>query len=271
MISDQETLTCDVKLFPEAYPESPTILNSVEYVGSLTPALEEITPRFGNVVGGEEVTFTGTDFSEDISLYTIIIDGINCPATAATTTSVTCTTGKRPGLVKTSLYIYIEGKGLVSLKEKVFIYANYWSADTTWGGEFAPMEGESVWIPEGLNLYVDVDRTPALNLVLVAGSLILAPDADPTHERFFVANFIVVHGGTMEVGTAEYPYTSKITITMHGHVKDPYIPIYGNKVLAVRWGTLDMHGPVREPTWTQMETTLPAGGDTITLIEEVDW
>ena len=58
---------------------------------------------------------------------------------------------------------------------------------------------------------------------------------------------------------------------MHGHVKDPYIPIYGNKVLAVRWGTLDMHGPVREPTWTQMETTLPAGGDTITLIEEVDW
>lgn len=127
MINDQETLTCDVKLFSEAYPESPTILNSVEYVGSLTPSLEEITPRFGNVVGGEEVTFTGTDFSEDISLYTIIIDGINCPATAANTTSVTCTTGKRPGLVKTSLYIYIEGKGLVSLKEKVFIYANYWS------------------------------------------------------------------------------------------------------------------------------------------------
>lgn len=112
------------------------------------------------------------------------------------------------------------------------------------------MEGESVWVPEGLNLFVDIDRTPELNLVLVEGSIIFAPDADPNHERFFDANFIFVHGGSMEVGTAEYPYTSKITITMHGHVKDPYIPIYGNKVLGVRWGTLDMHGPVRTPTWT---------------------
>ena len=29
------------------------------------------------------------------------------------------------------------------------------------------MEGESVSIPPGLNLYVDVDSTPVLNLVLV--------------------------------------------------------------------------------------------------------
>ena len=126
----------------------------------MTPSLDEINPRFGTVVGGTAVTFTGTGFSEDSSKYTIILDGVNCPVTSASTTSVTCTTGKRPGLVETSLYIYIEGKGLVSLKEKAFIYVNMWSADTTWGGEFAPMEGESVWVPKGLNLYVDIDSTP---------------------------------------------------------------------------------------------------------------
>jgi hypothetical protein len=47
-----------------------------------------------------------------------------------------------------------------------------WSSDTTWGGEFAPMEGESIWIPEGLNLLVDIDRSPVINAIIVEGSLI---------------------------------------------------------------------------------------------------
>jgi len=56
-----------------------------------------------------------------------------------------------------------------------------WSADTTWGGEFSPMEMESIWIPKGLNLYVDVDSTPKLNAIIVEGYLIFAPDTDPNH------------------------------------------------------------------------------------------
>jgi hypothetical protein len=44
------------------------------------------------------------------------------------------------------------------------------------------MTGESVWIPAGLNLLVDVDSTPVLDAVLVEGSLIFPPDdLDPTH------------------------------------------------------------------------------------------
>jgi len=75
----------------------------------------------------------------------------------------------------------------------------------------------------------------------------------------------------MEVGTEEFPYTSKITITMHGALSDPYLPIYGNKVIGVRYGTLDMHGPKREPVWTVLESTVEAGGSVITLRESVDW
>lgn len=146
-----------------------------------------------------------------------------------------------------------------------------WSADTTWGGEFSPIEGESVYIPAGLNLLVDIDSSPHLNAVIVEGALIFAPDDDPTHERFFDANYIFVHGGLMEVGTEEFPYTSKITITMHGTVSDPYLPIYGNKVTGVRYGTLDMHGIERDLTWTLLEYTVEAGESVITLQEEVDW
>lgn len=75
----------------------------------------------------------------------------------------------------------------------------------------------------------------------------------------------------MEVGTEEFPYNSKLTITMHGNEYSPYIPIYGNKVIGVRRGVLDMHGEERTPTWTQMEKTANAGDSQITLCQAVDW
>ena len=198
----------------------------------MTAALTSISPRYGRVEGGESVTFAGTGFSDQIGDYTILIDKIPCVATAATTTSVTCTTGKRPGIVSPSMSIYIAGKGYVSLKGMQFHYVNLWSSENTWGGEFAPVEGDSVYVPKGLNLLVDVDSTPVLNAVLVEGSLIFAPNEnDATHKRTFDAKYIFVKEGRLEVGTEEHPYTSKITITMHGTKEDPYLPTYGNKMI----------------------------------------
>jgi hypothetical protein len=81
----------------------------------LTPLLTLISPRYGNVKGGEIITFTGTNFVTDPTLYTVIMDGINCVVQTATTTQFTCLTGKRPGLVpNTTLDIKINGYGSVS-------------------------------------------------------------------------------------------------------------------------------------------------------------
>lgn len=44
-----------------------------------------------------------------------------------------------------------------------------WSDQTTWGGEFAPVDGESVYLPAGLNLLFDIDKSPKLNAILVEG------------------------------------------------------------------------------------------------------
>jgi hypothetical protein len=145
------------------------LTGQVKYDGAKTALLTSISPRYGNVVGGEDITFTGTGFSETASDYTIIIDGVPCTPKAATLTSVKCTTGPRIGLKNSTLEISIKDKGFVSTQGKVFIYANYWSADTTWGGEFAPMEDESIHIPSGLNLLVDIDSTPRLKAVIVEG------------------------------------------------------------------------------------------------------
>lgn len=60
------------------------------------------------------------------------------------------------------------------------------------------MEGESIHIPTGLNLYMDIDSTPQLNLLIVEGELILAPnETDSTHHRTFDAHYILVSGGRM--------------------------------------------------------------------------
>ena len=71
--------------------------------------MKSISPRFGPVQGGTQVTFSGINFKPIKELYTITIDGINCPVDSADDISVTCTTGKRPGLVDSSLTIYIKG------------------------------------------------------------------------------------------------------------------------------------------------------------------
>jgi len=69
---------------------------------------------------------------------------------------------------------------------------NYWSNEETWGNEFIPMEGDTLFVPKGLHLLVDVDATPILGAVLIEGSLIFPPDNDSDHVRTFDAHYIMV-------------------------------------------------------------------------------
>jgi hypothetical protein len=92
------------------------------YATTHTPVLTSMNPRYGSVVGGESVTFTGTGFSTTASDNEIIIDGIACVPSSATSTSVTCVLGKRPGLPDKALSISVAGKGLAATKGQLFYY-----------------------------------------------------------------------------------------------------------------------------------------------------
>lgn len=140
-----------------------------------------------------------------------------------------------------------------------------WSQDQTWGYDLSPQDGEAVNIPKGLHLLFDIDVGPKLSFINVEGSLIFPSDADPNHHRTFDAHYILVKGGYMEVGTEEYRYTSKLTITMHSSKFDPNLPIFGNKVIGVHYGTLEMHGLERPVTWSDLWETVEADGTSITL------
>jgi len=223
-------------------------------------------------VGNEVVTFAGENFSPTASDYSVLIDNRPCTVIEATTTYFKCRTSPRTGLYpKPSLEVKIAGRGAVATQGLIFRYVNYWSEPKTWGGNFPPVDGDLISIPKGLHLLVDVDSTPVLSAVVVEGSLIFPSDPNPNHLRTFDAHYVMVRGGLLEVGTEQFPYTSKLVITMHSNRSSPEIPIFGNKVIAMYNGVLDLHGIPRTPTWTELDTTANIGDTKITLIRDVDW
>lgn len=251
-------------------------LTAVEYNESVTPYLDVITPRYGAEQGGKTVVFTGSGFT---STPTVLIDDRECLVVTFDSTTITCTTADKPfSSIKPehpSLVISIDGVGHVATKGFLYRYVANWSNTDTWGGDFIPEEGDAVEIPVGRTLLVDVDSTPILSFITVLGSLIFAPETDKSHQRTFDATYIIVNGGYLEIGTEEFPYDSKLTITMHGDEYTPALPIYGNKCIAVRNGRLEMHGPERSHVWTDLFETADAGATSITLNTvgdtELDW
>ena len=55
-------------------------------------------------------------------------------------------------------------------------------------------------------------------------------------------HILLMDGGLLQIGTEEEPFQHKATIVMHGHVRSKELPMYGAKTLAVRHGTLELHG-----------------------------
>jgi len=234
-------------------------LEDVTYDETVTPSLGAISPRFGTVYGDTTVTLTGTGFGDGDTAYVWFDDRV-CEVQSVSDTEIVCITDDKPYVAdEPRVRINIPDKGDVATQGLLFRYVYYYSDPRTWNDNI-PVEGESIVIPVGQHLLVDVDATEHINHITVLGSLIFAPDEDDDqHQRSMDANIIIVYGGYFEAGTEEFPYTSKLTITMHGKKGDPTLPIYGQKVIGVRYGTLEMHGVERTPTWTQMSASSSAG------------
>ena len=74
------------------------------------------------------------------------------------------------------------------------------------------------------------------------------------------AEFIlIIGGGSLKIGEEEKPYQGTAEILMHGHQQSIELPMYGAKTLAVREGTVEMHGKPVTPTWCDLGETVEAG------------
>ena len=197
------------------------------------------------------VFLLGFSSNEDDNKVTIA--GVSCKITSFSQTEIHCTTGPRTGTIQTKIRVEVANRGIATQELADFQYIDVWSSRFTWGYKSPPGKGDFVLIPKGQTILLDMD-TPIFSILVIGGELIF----DEKDLTLNAKKILVVDGGKLQVGTEERPFQHKAKIVLHGHMHNKRLPMFGTKVLAVRQGTLDLHGKVVPITWTNLaKTALP--------------
>lgn len=242
---------------------SPTT-TKYDYVDAKTPMITDISPEYGDAESPPDVVLTGSNFGTTKADLTIVLSGYVVPEAKITSISDTSITisgmKKKSELITDGVYTHgtlsffkKDCGSAINSSGKTYTWASYWSKRSTWDGEIPPRDGESVHIPKGQSMILD-ESTNKLNLVNIEGELRFADDVATGLK--FEAKYVFVKGGKLIIGTAEKPIEHKVEVVIRGAKTDAEIPIYGNKVIAVRGGELSIHGKPQAKTWTKLNSTV---------------
>ena len=135
-----------------------------------------------------------------------------------------------------------------------------WSDAATWGGSI-PQENESITIPAGKSVLLDVSP-PSLKSLMIEGELYFA-DMDLN----LTSGWIIV-SGKLQAGTPADRYTNRAVITLTGTGED--VMGMGDKVLGVMGGQLRLFGEERT-SWLHLDATANKGDTEIALDAAPDW
>ncbi|XP_072104046.1 PKHD1 like 1, tandem duplicate 1 [Mobula birostris] len=243
------------------------LLNAFTYTSALTPVVTAVEPRRGGTAGGTKLTITGSGFSSNINETSVTVAEAACEIQSVNETNIVCITGAQSPSQKTKVKVNVKGNGIAKLDFADYYYVDVWSSRYTWGGQPPPEKGSLVVITKGQTILLD-QSTPVLKMLLIQGGSLIFDEVDI---EFQAENILITDGGLLQVGTSSTPFQHKATITLHGHLRSRELPLYGSKTLAVREGTLELHGQPVPVTWTHLSETAEAGTSTITLQKPVSW
>ncbi|XP_071793632.1 fibrocystin-L-like isoform X1 [Asterias amurensis] len=239
--------------------------DSFTYKTNLTPVIDSVEPRRGGTAGGTTLNITGSGFESSGNI--VSIGGSECTIQSESTTEIICQTGPRSPPEMLKVRVEVGDNGIATQDNADFYYIDVWSSRYTWGNQDPPIEGDFVIVPAGQTLLLDV-TTPILKMLLIQGGTLMFDEADI---ELHAENILIVDGGALQVGTEEEPFQHEATIMMHGHVRSQELPLFGAKTLAVRNGTLDLHGKYVPVTWTRLAQTAEAGATQLVLQQAVTW
>ncbi len=140
-----------------------------------------------------------------------------------------------------------------------------WSDPNTWPSGEVPGEGDAVEITRDMDVVLDVDA-PGLRSLTIQGSLTFSDERDLSLE----SEWIYVPGGSLTIGTADNPHTSKATITLTDNVPGEDINTMGDRGIMLMQGTLNLHG-TSENTWSKLTQTAERGATSIELLDASGW
>ena len=201
---------------------SVTLASQVTYASANTAIITSISPQYGSISGGDTVSFTGTNLN--FSTPTIVIDDITCTVSTVNSTLITCITGARPAIPKMNSLVVKVGNSLAILRD-TFYYVLKWSDSKTWGVDLPPIDGDLVYVSQGMTLLVDQDTPILKGIAANNGTLIFSDEKEITVQ----AGFITIVGGKFIAGTEQKPHLSKLNFIMHGGYYDTQQPMFGNK------------------------------------------
>ena len=244
------------------------IASGYTYMISLTPQVTSLYPTMGGTAGGTTITITGSGFTSSNTTTVSIGDRDNqCVISDINDTVIVCQTSAFGRTVKAEIFVNVNKSFAITFGQ-TFYYIDLWSSNFTWGGHPPPKDGDFVVVPRGQTVAIDID-TAILSLLLIQGGTVMF--LDEGNVSLHTEYVLITDNGTLQAGTEEEPFTHKLEIVLYGHVLSTELPIYGAKTLAVRNGTLDLHGIKVNITWTRLDATASPGDTTITLQESVPW
>ncbi|XP_043545298.1 fibrocystin-L-like [Chiloscyllium plagiosum] len=258
-------LACDVVVVNGN--DSSKVSNGFTYLSALTPVITTINPRRGGTGGGTKLTITGSGFCSDISENNVIIAETPCEIQSVNETNIVCVTGAHFPSQQTKVIVNVRGNGIAKLDNADFNYIDVWSSRYTWGGDTPPEAGSLVVITRGQTILLD-QSTPVLKMLVIQGGTLVFDEADIELQT---ENILITDGGVFQIGTESAPFRHKAIITLHGHLRAKELPLYGAKTLAVREGTLDLHGLPVPVVWTHLAQTAKAGSSNLILQKAVTW
>lgn len=239
------------------------------YSENLTPIVTSINRTRGGTQGGSRLLIEGMGF--DGGNVSVSIADVACNVLSSTSSEIVCDTGASGRTIRAQVMVFVEGKGFAQSENITFWYVDLWSSRFTWGNDDPPREGEFVVIPRGQTLVLDTVTEVLSYLLVQGGELVFDNEAADDQVQLHTHGMLITDGGKLEVGTADKPFEAKTQIVLYGDVLSTEIPVYGAKTLALRQGSIDIHGKPLTVTWIRLAEAATAGSTLLRLQEAVDW
>uniref|UniRef100_A0A669QMP1 PKHD1 ciliary IPT domain containing fibrocystin/polyductin n=1 Tax=Phasianus colchicus TaxID=9054 RepID=A0A669QMP1_PHACC len=143
-----------------------------------------------------------------------------------------------------------------------------WAEASSWPAGRPPQDGANVTVEAGRTLLLGA-ATAVLHLLHLRGGKLVFTGPGPVELH---AHYILISdGGELRVGSSTARFHHRAHIYLYGSLHSPPLFPYGVKFLAVRNGTLSIHGWMPKVTFTYLKSSALANDLRLVLQEPVDW